>query len=102
MPIDIGGYSFDGPHTGTASVQNTSGVYAILDRTQNGWDVIDIGESATLASRIDTHDRRNCWQRTSRGKLYVAVLYTPRQQAAGRRQVEAQLRQRYSPPCGTI
>ncbi len=100
MNITIGRYTFDGPHFSTASLDDRSGVYAIIDRRNSGDHLVDVGESATVRSRVETHERQSCWRRHSQGRLGVAVHYTSHQQQSGRREIEQEIRARYSVPCG--
>jgi hypothetical protein len=100
--ITIGRYRFEGPYPSTAYLADRAGVYAILALRGGTYYVIDIGESATVKSRVETHDRKICWQRNAgQGVLYVAVLYTPGLAQVGRVQIEQELRMQYNPPCGT-
>ena len=101
MSITIGAYTFDGPYTNTDQLEDKSGVYAILCKSSDGeYSVVDVGESATVKSRIDSHDRKDCWTRNCSGTLTVSVLYTPNKQQTGRMEIEQELRDQYNPPCG--
>jgi hypothetical protein len=102
MTISIGRYSFVGPFGSASQLEDKSGVYAILtlDRARNRYIVLDIGESATVQSRVLTHERAPCWQRHNLGGLACAACYTPRLQQAGRMVIEQELRRVFSPPCG--
>jgi len=100
MSIKIRDYEFEGPYTNTGSFLDSSGVYAILDKVSGKYYVLDIGESATVKTRIDTHDRANCWHRNCKGTLHYAVHYTPYKQSAGRMEIEQELRDFYNPVCG--
>ena len=100
MGIKIGDYTFEGPYASTNSIEDRSGVYAILCNSGNKNTVVDIGESATVKSRVATHDRRSCWSRNCTGNLRVAVLYTPNKQQSGRMEIEQELRDQFDPPCG--
>ncbi len=101
MSINIGGYTFEGPHSLTGALQDRSGIYAVLTSTDGkSFTVIDIGESATVKSRIEGHDREECWKRNRHGILYWAVLYTPNQPQAGRVRIEQALRAEFQPVCG--
>ena len=84
--INIGNYSFEGPYSNTDLLQDCSGIYAILDRGTDGqYTVIDIGESAEVKTRVETHDRKLCWTHNANGVLNVAVMYTPTLSEQGRR-----------------
>jgi hypothetical protein len=103
MSITISSYSFDGPYRSTSSLQNRSGVYAILTPTDaTHYNIVDVGESAVVKTRVENHDRKPCWRRhAKRGGLRYAVYYTPRLQQAGRRAIERKIRAKYRPPCGS-
>jgi hypothetical protein len=101
MSITIGEYSFEGPYRSTEMLQDRSGVYVILDKRVDGYYyILDVGESAQVKTRVETHDRKDCWRRNCKGTLYVAVLYTPNLQQPGRSKIEQEIRQQYNPPCG--
>jgi hypothetical protein len=100
MSIKIGKYTFEGPYTSTANLEDRSGVYAILCQKEGNNYVVDVGESATVKSRIDSHDRGDCWTRNCNGTLAVAVYYTPNLHQPGRMAIEQELREQYDPACG--
>lgn len=101
MPvIQIAGYNFEGPFLSTDPLREEAGLYVILTQTTNGWTVVDNGEASGIKSRIDTHDRAQCWKRHAVGKLGVAVLYTPGWTLSQRMALEQQIRQMYNPACG--
>jgi len=99
--IKIGNNQFEGPYTSTASLKNRSGVYAILDkRTDGKYYLLDCGESATVKTRVESHDRKPCWNSHSTGTLNVAAFYTPNLQQSGRKQIEWDIRNSYNATCG--
>lgn len=101
MSIKIGGYDFEGPFTDTSRLRNEQGVYGILDQRSDGkYYVVDVGESEDVRTRIENHDRSDCWKRNQIGTLTVAVLYTPGMSGDSRCAIESSLRDRYSPACG--
>jgi hypothetical protein len=100
MSIKIGRYVFTGPFTSAESLEDKSGIYVILCSKDSQYNPIDCGESATVKTRIENHDRANCWKRNCTGTLCVAVLYTPNLQSAGRVAVEQEIRGKYRFPCG--
>lgn len=101
MGIQISGYSFEGPYTGTGYLRHEQGVYSILDKRVTGkWVVIDVGESEDVKDRIENHERKPCWERNRQGELGVAVLYTPGWTAEQRRILEGRVRDAFSPACG--
>lgn len=65
MSINIGGYNFEGPFNNSDSLRSQSGVYVILgSNAGNGnWNVVDVGESEDVKTRVASHDRADCWKR---------------------------------------
>jgi len=101
MSINVGNYTFDGPFDNTAALQDRSGVYVILDLRSDGkYYIVDVGESSQVKTRVENHERKDCWQRNGQGNLTVAVLYTPNLQQPGRAAIEKEIRMQYNPPCG--
>jgi len=100
MSIKIGRYNFEGPYTSTNSLEDRSGVYAIIDDRSGTLNLIDVGESATVKSRVEKHERESCWNRNRIGTLKVTVLYTLGMQQSGRMQIEQEIRNEFNPVCG--
>lgn len=100
MSIKIGRYNFDGPYAYTSSLDDRSGIYAIIDDRSGTLNLLDVGESATVKSRVEKHERESCWDRNRIGTLKVAVLYTPGIQQSGRIIIEQEIRNEFSPVCG--
>ncbi|MEO0119568.1 MAG: hypothetical protein ABIK60_03405 [candidate division WOR-3 bacterium] len=97
--IEIGRYTFD-IYYSTEDIEDRSGVYAILDKRKDGYYLIDVGESAQVKTRIESHDRKACWESHCQGKIVYGVYYTPYLQQAGRREIEQEIRDQYNIPCG--
>ena len=100
MSITIGKHQFEGPYTNTSELGNRSGVYAILCVNEGKYSMIDVGESSEVRSRVENHDREDCWHRNCSGTLAIAAYYTPNQQQSGRMVIEQEIRRQYKPPCG--
>lgn len=101
MSIKIDKYDFEGPYSDTNSLEDRSGVYVILDYRDDGKHyVLDVGESAQVRTRVENHDRKDCWDLNREGNLRFAVHYTPGLQQAGRMAIEQEIRDKYNPPCG--
>lgn len=103
MSINVGRYQAEGPYEDVNNLQDRSGVYIILTKSNVGdsrWTVVDIGESKGVRSRVENHDRADCWKRQNKGRLGVAVIYTPNQQQSGRMAIEQELRAQFNPVCG--
>lgn len=100
MTIKIDGYTFQGPFSDTDQLEDRSGVYAIFCPTgDNRYKVIDVGEASEVKSRVESHDRRSCWEQNCPQITYGAH-YTPGLQQSGRREVEQHIRSARSVPCG--
>lgn len=101
--VNIGRYRFDGPVYNTASLKDAAGVYAVLDdRGDQNFEVLDVGESERVRTRIENHDRADCWQNNLRGRICYAVLYLPGSTKHQRRVIEEELRRQFSPACGVV
>ena len=100
MSIKIGKYDFEGPYTSTANLKDQGGVYTILCQNNGKYNTVDVGESATVKSRIENHDRKSCWSTNCFSSSVVTVLYTPGLDADGRRQIEREIRNQYNFQCG--
>ena len=100
MGITIDKYSFDGPYSSADLLEDRSGVYAIMCEREEKYYLIDVGESHGVKSRVENHERKDCWERECTGTLVYAVYYTPNLQQPGRMEIEQEIRDRYAPPCG--
>jgi hypothetical protein len=97
MTAKVLNYDFEGFFTTTALVRNTSGVYVIVDCTARGNSLLDVGESGALQTRLNSHDRAECWKRHCKGTVKVAVLYANGQ---SRKMIADEIRDRLHPTCG--
>lgn len=98
MSIQIGDYNFEGPYNSGLELREQSGVYAVLrPRTADRYDVIDVGESGAVRSRVTNHDRAEQWRRHAPAGYGFAAYYCDGRQ---RLAIEQSLRARFQPPCG--
>ena len=96
--IKISQYDFQGPFSSTDKLENSSGVYVILGRNGNGnWNIVDVGESEDVKTRVQNHDRKSCWKGRNYSSLSVAAYYTD---TLSRMMIEREVRDNYDPPCG--
>ena len=102
MSIVIQDYQFEGPFASTHLLEDRAGVYVILTATGGGWyNVLDVGESENVRSRVQNHDRQACWMRNARaGGILYAALYMAGSTPDQRRVVERTIRDTCKPPCG--
>ncbi len=100
MSIRFESYIFEGPYTNPDDLEDKSGVYVILCEKGKRYYLIDTGETDSVKSRIENHDRKEFWNWYCLGNLKFSVIYTPRLQQASRIEIEQKLRGWYDPPCG--
>lgn len=93
-------YSFEGPWDDTNQLEDRSGVYFISCFKNNKHVPIDVGESKHVKTRIETHERKECWDKECQETLLVSVHYTPNKQQATRVEFEQDIRSYYFFLCG--
>jgi hypothetical protein len=102
--VTIGSYPFVCVPLGEADFSDVAAVYVILCVAAGGSQtVLDVGQTGQLGSRIDEHERKDCWQKNCpSGNIWVCVYRMPSHiySESDRLKVENELRQRFNPPCG--
>jgi hypothetical protein len=102
--VTIGGTTFVCVPLADANFTDVAAVYVVLCVAGDGsWTVLDVGQSGEVGSRIDNHDRRECWKRNCpSGNIWVCVYPMPlsRYSKEQREHFENGLRNQYSPTCG--
>jgi len=101
MAFKLGNYSFVGPHTSIDSLKDRSGVYAIVCKAETEYFLLDVGESSRVRTRIENHDKKECWIKNCKGQLTIFVHYTPFFKQQKRIFIEQELRKLYDPTCYT-
>jgi len=99
MAIKLGKYSFVGPYTSIDKLKDKSGVYAIICNVESEFFLLDVGESFKLRTRIENHDKKDCWLKNCKGQLTIFVHYTPFLKQQGRMLIEQELRELHNPTC---
>ena len=94
------GYTWEGAFSDPLKLQDRSGVYVIWCKNKDQWNVLDVGESANVQTRVTNHDRSDCWSEQCSGKIFYSAHYTPNAQHSGRRDIEQKLRSLLNTPCG--
>ncbi|MFC1485746.1 hypothetical protein ACFL55_01815 [Candidatus Latescibacterota bacterium] len=88
-----------------ADFSDAAAVYVILCVKKEGnTTVLDVGQSGQVGSRIDSHDRKTCWdQKCSSNNIWVCVHKMPSSNYTkqDREEFESHLRDKYNPPCGS-
>jgi hypothetical protein len=102
--VTIGGKQFACVPLGQADFSDVAAVYVVLCVAQDGkWTVLDVGQSGKVGSRIESHDRKDCWkQHCPSGNIWVCVyrMLTSQYSEQVRATLESALRIQYSPECG--
>jgi hypothetical protein len=96
MSIKIEGYVFSGPYYHTKLFNRDFGcVYVLLNKLNQ---VVDVGETSSVNSRIINHERKMCWIRHGCGDTGLYVYISSDENF--RRLLEKLIRTKYKPPCG--
>ncbi len=78
----------------------------ILDeRGVSDQQILDVGQSATVKTRVKGHDRVACWQQHQKGQLRYCAHYTPSDvhdavKESYRLIIEQDIRLQNNPTCG--
>lgn len=73
--ILIGALEFDGPQVDVDLLSDEPGLYALLSETAGEFEMIEMGEAASLREYIQSHADRLTWLENGMN-LSVAVHYT--------------------------
>ncbi len=96
------GLLFEGPFEDPKALKDEPGVWVVGDlRGEGEWFVLDVGETERVRSAVQGHERIPQWAAECQGRVVVAALYTPPEDAERRRAVERQVREKYLRPVGT-
>jgi hypothetical protein len=99
MSIKLGKYSFAGPIESVDKLKDKSGVYAVVCKVDREYFIIDIGESSKLRTRIENHNKKDCWIKNCKGQVIIFVHYTRFLKQQGRVFIEQELREIFYPDC---
>lgn len=76
MSIKIANYEFDGPYQSLDKIKNQPGLYAIILQTEKNNFLLDLGESENIKSKIESHERKNLWEKyATQGNLVYSTCY---------------------------
>ncbi len=96
MTITIEGYSFAGPFYHTKTFNQDFGCVYILLNALN--QVVDVGQTASINSRIINHERKTCWIQNGCVETGLYVYISPDENF--RLLLEKLIRSKYNPLCG--
>lgn len=99
MSIKLGKYSFTGPVKSIDKIKDRAGIYAIVCYIDNEYFLIDVGESSKLRTRIENHNKQDCWAEHCNRQLMIFVHYTPFVKQSGRIHIEQELSELFHPDC---
>ena len=62
--------------------------------------MIDVGESSKVKTRIETHNRKDYWEKNCNVTVKYVVYYIEHGKKSSRVDVEQDIRDNYNIPCG--
>ena len=87
-----------------ADFSDRAAIYVIICViSKDDWEVIDVGQSGELGTRIDTHERKRCWeQHCPNGNIWVCIYPMPSSSFSKQQRIELEgkIRDEYNPVCG--
>jgi len=96
MSIKIEGYTFSGPYYHTKQFQGDFGCVYLLINNLN--QVIDVGQTESINSRIINHERKICWIKNGCRATGLYIYISPDKNF--RLLLEKLIRSKYQPICG--
>lgn len=78
-----------------SDLQNSAGIFAILDEINGSFSPIFIGESEKLLSSLSHAFLKSFWMNKSRGSIHYAVLYTPHENEKVRSEIVNDIKSNY-------
>ena len=99
MTIKIGDYNFAGPFDSTESIEDKSGIYAIINYKEGKYYLLDVGESAQMKKTIEEQNKEE-WKTHSENTIMYSVRYTPDLKEAERKEIKAKISAKYIPTYG--
>ncbi len=97
MTMTISKYKFEGPFTSTEKLKDESGVYIIHCMKDDNYKRIDVGESEEVKTRVENHDRKDCWEKECKETITYSAYYCDEKT---RENIEQELRSEFELPCG--
>jgi hypothetical protein len=102
VPID--GLSLKCVPLDEADFKDFAAIYVIIciDLNTGKYKTLDVGQSGQLGTRINNHDREECWKKRCAGDIWVCIYPMPTANFSVEQRLEKEqsLRQRLNPPCG--
>ena len=68
-------YEFEGPFQTVESLEDESGVYAVLCVYADKIDLVDVGQSSRVRTCVKNCERKECWKQNCPGVLKYAIYY---------------------------
>jgi len=96
MPIQVSGYTFLGPYYHNRRFNQDFGCVYILVNHLN--QLVDVGQTSGINSRIINHERKMCWIRNGCGEAGLYVYISPDENF--RLVLERLIRTQHRPLCG--
>lgn len=100
--VTIEGHEFEGWYSSVDKLKEKEGVYVVVCVEKGKFRIVDVGQSDKVRNRIETHDRKDCWEQNCKSEnTRFGVLYTSGLTDDERREIEGKIRaNRPNMPCG--
>lgn len=99
MSLLIGRYEFNGPLINWPRIENLPGIYAVLSFANQEFQLLELGESASLGDTVNETDRQLSWQSKATGMLSLCVHYSPRAGLNKRREIVNEIMREFDGIC---
>lgn len=96
MPIQVAGYTFSGPYYHNRRFNQDFGCVYVLVNNLN--QLVDVGQTSSINSRIINHERKMCWIRNGCREMGLYIYTSPDENF--RLLLEKLIRTQYRPLCG--
>ena len=97
--VEVCGYEFEGPFIFIPDLSTSQGVYLVMNKVGDDNYPLDCGEAENVRNRIETHDRKDCWEEKKKGSLVYYQHLTPGKDKSGRMEIEGKIRDQIDFPC---
>jgi len=94
-------YTFEGPYPSSESLEDRPGLYLVACIAEGKCYPVDVGESETLKTSVENHERKTYWvgNCSGTGTMMFGAMYTPDLQQSDRQQIVREIRTRHNFAC---
>lgn len=99
MSIVVEPYTFKGPFTDLASIENRPGVFVIHCCHDGEYSILDVGVADSLSDWLSKHEHWACWDPLCEGTWTLSVIYKTADCDRSPEEVEQDIRRRFQVRC---